>query len=71
MMITFEKLIQKSITRPFLSVHHTNFLCAFCQEFVLSTTQRFVAPSTEGFPFLEMTPIRSRSAKRLLVRPES
>jgi len=26
MMITFEKAIQKSIIRPFLSVHHTNFL---------------------------------------------
>jgi len=59
MMITFEKAIQKSIIRPFLSVHHTNFLWAFCQAFVLSTTQRFVAPSTEGFPFLEMTPMNS------------
>ena len=59
MMITFEKAIQKSIIRPFLSVHHTNFLCAFCQEFVLSTTQRLVAPSTEGFAFLETTPMNS------------
>jgi hypothetical protein len=72
MMITLENAIQKSITRPFLSVHHTNFLCAFCQEeFVLSTTQRFVAPSIEGFPFWQMTPIRSRSAKRLRVSSES
>ena len=72
MMITFEKAIQKSITRPFLSVHHTNLLCAFCQEqFVLSTTQRFVAPSTEGFPFLEMTPISWRSAKYNTYRPHS
>jgi len=26
MMITFDKAIQKSITRQFLSVHRTNFL---------------------------------------------
>jgi hypothetical protein len=28
MMITFEKAIQKSMTRPSLSVHHTSFLWA-------------------------------------------
>ena len=71
MMITFEKEIQKSITRPRLSVHHTNFLWAFCQALVRSTIQRFVAASGEGFPFCEITPIRSRSARRLRVSSES
>jgi hypothetical protein len=71
MMITLEKAIQKSITRPSLSVHHTNFLWAFCQELVRSTTQRFVARSGEGFPFSQITPIRSRCANRLRVRSES
>ena len=71
MMITFEKAIQKSMTVLRCSVHHTNFLWAFCQEFVRSTTQRFVIPSGEGFPFSEITPVRSRSAKRLRVRSES
>ena len=72
-MITFEKAIQKVMTRPRRSVHHTNFLWASfaCQEFVRSTTQRFVAPSGEGFPFAEITPTRSRSAKRLRVSSES
>jgi hypothetical protein len=55
MMIAFEKAIQKAITRPFLSVDHTSFLWAFCQEFVRSTTQRFVAASGEGFPLSETT----------------
>jgi hypothetical protein len=47
MMITSQKATQKSITRPRLSVHHTSFLWASfaCQELVLSTTQRLVAPS--------------------------
>ena len=42
---TSEKATQKSTTRPHLSVRHTGFLWALCQELVLSTTQRFVAPS--------------------------
>jgi hypothetical protein len=63
MMIVFEKAIQKSITRPCLSVHHTSFLCAFCQELVRSTTQRFVAPSGAGLPFWEITPSSPRSCK--------
>ena len=45
MMTTSEKATQKSTTRPRLSVHHTSFLWALCQKLVLSTTQRFVAPS--------------------------
>ena len=48
MMITSEKATQKSITRPRLSVHHTSFLWALCQELVLSTTQRLVAASGAG-----------------------
>jgi len=51
MMTTSEKATQKSMTSPRRSVHHTSFLWALCQELVLSTTQRFVAPSGEGLPF--------------------
>jgi hypothetical protein len=40
-----EKAIQKSMTRPWRSVHHTSFLWALCHELVRSTTQRFVACS--------------------------
>ncbi len=43
MTITLEKAIQKSMTRPRLSVHHTSFLWALCQKFVRFTTQRLVA----------------------------
>ena len=35
--------IQKSMTRPRLSVHDTSFLWALCRELVRSTTHRFVA----------------------------
>jgi hypothetical protein len=63
MMIVFEKAIQKSITCPSLSVHHTSFLCAFCQELVRSTTQRFVVPSGEGLLFWQITPSSPRSCK--------
>jgi hypothetical protein len=62
MMITLEKAIQKSITRPSLSVHHTNFLWAFCQELVRSTTQRFVARSGKASPSL-----RSRRSGRVVL----
>jgi hypothetical protein len=55
MMTTSEKVTQKSMTCPRLSVHHTSFLWALCQELVLSTTQRFVAPSGEGLPFWEIS----------------
>ena len=34
MMTTSEKAIQKSMTRPRLSVYHTNFLGALCQVLV-------------------------------------
>jgi len=43
MMTTSKKAIQKSMTRPRLSVHHTSFLWALCHEVVRSTTHRFVA----------------------------
>jgi hypothetical protein len=36
MMITLEKAIQKSTTRPSLSVHHTSFLWALLHELVRS-----------------------------------
>src|SRR5829696_6409358 len=37
-MTTSEKVIQKSMTRPRRSVHHTSFLWTLCQELVRSTT---------------------------------
>ena len=43
MMTTSEKATQKSTTLPRLSVHHTSFSWALCQELVLSTTHRLVA----------------------------
>jgi hypothetical protein len=54
MMITLEKVTQKSITRARRPVHHTSFLWASFagQEPVRSTTQRFVACSGAGLPFL-------------------
>jgi hypothetical protein len=50
-MTTSEKAIQKSMTLPLRSVHHTSFLWALFQEFVRLTTQRFVARSGAGSPF--------------------
>ena len=70
-MITLEKAIQKSITRPSLSVHHTSFLWVLVQELVRSTTHRFVAPSGAGFPFWEITPSSPRSCKSRRVTFES
>ena len=70
-MITLEKAIQKSITRPSLSVHHTNFLWALLHELVRSTTHRFVDPSGAGLPFSEITPSRPRSCKSRRVTFES
>ena len=65
MRITSEKATQKSITRPHLSVHHTSFfLWALCQELVNSTTQRFVASSGAGLPFLEISEGNPRSSSR-------
>jgi hypothetical protein len=56
-MITLEKAIQKSMTRPRFSVHHTSFLWALCQELVLSTTHRKRASSGADLPFSEIAPI--------------
>ena len=68
-MITSEKAIQKSMTGPRLSVHHTSFLWALCQEFVRSTIHRFVALTGAGLPFCEISPIKERvSSFRRVVR---
>ena len=64
MMTTSEKVTQKSMTCPRLSVHHTSFLWALCQELVLSTTQRFVVPSGAGLLFWEISALRARSRRR-------
>ena len=53
-MTTSEKAIQKSMTRPRRSVHHTSFLWALCHELMRSTTQRFPICSRAGLPFSEM-----------------
>ncbi len=71
MITTSEKATQKSITRPRLSVHHTSFLWALCQELVLSTTQRLVAASGAGSPFGEISAFRARSRSRWRVVSES
>ena len=55
MMTTSEKAIQKSMTGPRRSVHQSSILWVLCQEeFVRSTTQRFVACSAAGLPFSEI-----------------
>ncbi len=71
MMITLEKAIQKSTTRPSLSVHHTSFLWALLHELVRSTTHRYVAPRGDGLPFSEIMSTKSRSSKSWRVRFES
>ena len=71
MMTTSEKASQKSMTRSQRSVHHTSFLCALFQEFVRSTTQRFVVPKGDGLPFSEIVAIKPRSSKSRRVRFES
>ena len=72
MMTTSEKATQKSITRSRRSVHHTNyFLWALFQEFVRSTTQRFVAANGAGLPFLEITASKPRPSSFSLVLRES
>jgi hypothetical protein len=73
MMTTSEKATQKSTTLPRLSVHHTSFLWASfaCQELVLSTTQRFVAPRGEGLPFWEISEMSPRSSSCSRVALES
>jgi hypothetical protein len=71
MMITSEKATQESITRPRLSVRQSSLLWALFQEIVLSTTQRFVAPSGAGLPFLEISASSPRSSRRSRVAFES
>src|SRR5215208_7212708 len=44
MMSALEKAIQKSRTRPSLSVHHVSFLWALIQELVRSTNHLLVVP---------------------------
>jgi hypothetical protein len=65
MMIVLEKAIQKSMTRPSLSVHHTSFLWTLLQEeSVRSTTHRFMAcRGGAGLPFSEITPASWRLSK--------
>jgi hypothetical protein len=61
MITTFEKAIQKSTTRARLSVHHTSFLWAFCQEeFVRSTIHRPVVFRGAGLPFSEISASKTR-----------
>jgi hypothetical protein len=67
MMTASEKAIQKSMTRPRRSVHHTSFLWALCHELVRSTTQRLVACSGAGLPFSEITASRWRSPRVCLM----
>jgi hypothetical protein len=68
-MITSEKAIQKSMTVPRLSVHHTSFLWALCQELVRSTIHRFVALTGAGLPFREISLIKERASSfRRVVR---
>jgi hypothetical protein len=71
MMISFEKLIQKSITLPTRSVHHTSFLWALCHELVRSTTHRLVAQNGASLPFPEISHLSPSSATRSRVRCES
>ena len=71
MITTFEKAIQKSTTRARLSVHHTSFLWAFCQEFVRSTIHRPVAVSGAGLPFTEISTSRWRTRSLWRVASES
>ena len=71
MMIASEKAIHKSMTRPRRSVHQSSFLWALCQEFVRSTTHRFVACSGAGLPFSEIMGVRLRASRRSLVASES
>ncbi len=70
-MTTSEKAIQKSMVRPRLSVHHISFLWALLQEFVRSTTYRFVPCTGAGLPFWEITASKPRASIRLRVASES
>ena len=48
-----------------------DLLWALCQEFVRSTTQRFVIPSGAGLPFSEISASSPRSSSRSQVTFES
>jgi hypothetical protein len=61
MMITLEKAIQKSMTRPRLSVHHTSFLWTLCQELVRSTIHLPVAANGEDLSFYTNLVKKSRA----------
>jgi hypothetical protein len=71
MMITSDKANQKSMTLSRRSVHHTNFLWAFCQELVRSTIHLPVTLRGAGIPFLEISARSPRSSSRSRVRSES
>ena len=71
MKTTSEKAIQKSMTRPRLSVHHTSFLWALCQELVRSMTHRLVAAMGAGLPFCEISGVRPRASSFSRVAAES
>ncbi len=71
MITTSENAIQKSTTRPTLSVHHTSFLWALCHELVLSTTHLFVAQNGAGLPFPEISHPNLNSPSRSRVAFES
>ncbi len=69
MMITSEKATQKSMTVPRLSVHHTSFLWALCQELMRSTIYRFVALTGADLPFRKISLIKDRASSfRRVVR---
>ena len=70
-MTTSEKVIQKSMTRPRRSVHHTSFLWALCHELVRSTTQRFPICSKAGSPFSEISKVKPRDRSFARVVSES
>jgi hypothetical protein len=71
MITTSEKAIQKSITLPARSVHHTSFLWALCHALVLCTTHLLVAHNGAGLPFLEISHDSPRSPRRSRLRAES
>jgi hypothetical protein len=70
-MITFEKAVQKSMTRPSLSVHHTSFLWALLQELVRSIIHRFVPRRGASLQFSEITSTKPRLTRSSLVMFES
>ena len=71
MMITSENAIQKAMTRPRLSVHHTSFLWTLCQELVRSTIHRLVAATGAGLPFREVSAFRPPARSFSRVGPPS